>query len=90
MNGLDAYIESDVAPPAPWDSAAPTEDAKNALTRWKAEDKPWFGLIKISISAGERVHMTGTETSAALWKSLCDVGELKGMLGTLAMRRRLF
>ena len=90
MNNLDAYITSDAAPPTPGDPAAPTEDEKNAMTKWKTEDKLCFGLIKISISADERVHTTGTETSAALWKSLCDVKEPKGMLGALAVRRRLF
>ena len=90
MNNLDAYITSDAALPTPGDPAAPTEDEKNAMTKWKTEDKLCFGLIKISISADEWVHMTGTETSAALWKSLCDVKEPKGMLGALAVRWRLF
>jgi len=90
MNALDAYIASDAAPPPPDDPAAPTEDEKNAVTKWRTEDKLCFGLIKISVSADERVHTTGTDTSAALWKSLCDVKEPKGMLGALAARRRLF
>src|SRR3984885_491352 len=90
MNNLDAYITSDAAPPTPGDPAAPTEDEKNAMTKWRTEDKLCFGLIKISVSADEQVHTTGTDTSAALWKSLCDVKEPKGMLGALAARRRLF
>ena len=85
------YIEPDAAPPAAQQiPPAPTEDERKAVTKWIAEDKLCFGLIKISISADERVHMTGTNTSAALWKSLCDVKEPKGMLGALAARRRLF
>ena len=50
MNSLDAYIASDVALPAPGDPTVPTEDEKNAVTKWQTEDKLCFGLIKISIS----------------------------------------
>ena len=53
MNGLDAYIASDAAPPAPEVPTAPTEDEKNAMTKWRAEDKLCFRLIRISISADE-------------------------------------
>ena len=90
MNGLDHYIQPGAAMPAARVSSTPTEEETKAISKWEAEDKLCFGLIKITISADERVHATGTTTSAALWKSLCDVKEPKGLLGALAARRRLF
>src|SRR5271154_4566341 len=90
MNGLDTYIQTGATPPMATLPARPTEDETKAISKWKAEDKLCFGLIKITISSEERVHVTGTTTSAALWKSLCDVKEPRGLLGALAARRRLF
>jgi len=58
MNGLDDYIKPGAAPPAASIPASPTEDEKKAISKWIVEDKLCFGLIKITISADERVHMT--------------------------------
>ena len=90
MNGLDSFIDAEAAAPMADNPAKPTEEEKKAISRWVAEDKLCFGLIKLTISSEERVHTTGTTTSATLWKNLCDVKEPKGLLGALAARRQLF
>jgi hypothetical protein len=90
MNGLDSFIDAGAAAPKAEDPAKLTGEEKKAISRWVAEDRLCFGLIKLTISSEERVHTTGTTTSAALWKNLCDVKEPKGLLGALAARRQLF
>ena len=90
MNGLDLYIQAGATAPMAAIPAQPSEEETKTISKWKTEDKLCFGLIKITISSEERVHMTGKMTSAVLWKSLYDVKELKGLLGTLATWWRLF
>ena len=84
MNGLDLYIQAGAIAPMAVIPARPSEKETKTISKWETEDKLCFRLIKITISLEEWVHMTGTMTSAVLWKSLYDVKELKGLLGTLA------
>ena len=90
MNGLDLFIDAEAATPKADNPAKPMEEEKKVISRWVAEDKLCFGLIKLTISSEEHVHTTGMMTSAALWKNLCDVKEPKGLLGVLAARQQLF
>ena len=84
MNGLNSFIDAEVATLKADNPAKLTEEEKKVISRWVAEDKLCFGLIKLTISSEEHIHTTGTMTSAALWKNLCDVKEPKGLLGMLA------
>src|SRR5271154_4743825 len=54
MNGLDTYIQMGATPPMATLPARPSEDEMKAISKWKAEDKLCFGLIKITTQHASR------------------------------------
>ena len=58
MNGLDSFIDVEAAALKADNPAKPTEEEKKAISRWVAEDKLCFRLIKLTISSEEHIHTT--------------------------------
>jgi len=82
--GLETYVEKDAAPPAPANSATPTNEELKAIKKWQEQDTKTRTWIELAITDSEMVHILGMNTASQMWKQLTLVKESHRKLGILA------
>ncbi|MGK2912533.1 MAG: hypothetical protein ACSLE1_22465, partial [Sphingobium sp.] len=96
LSGTLAPIAAILGSPTPAETAAfatwqQEHDAEQiAHNDWVELDQNVQALLTLSISNTQLVYITGAQTVSAMWAQLCAVKEPKGILGKLAVRRRLY
>ncbi len=82
LTDLDLIEYADGTKKVPADAAA--------KTTWSKSDRKALSTIRLRVSDGPLVYISGLKTSAEAWKALKDMYEKKGPIGIVMTRRKFF
>jgi hypothetical protein len=89
-NELEGYVDGTEAYPTVVDPTTPTTTEKKDIAKWKKGDGKARSKIELALGNSQMVHIAGAETAAHMWTQLCTVKEVRGQLGIMSYRRRLY
>ncbi|QRW11079.1 integrase core domain protein [Ceratobasidium sp. AG-Ba] len=87
LTDLDLYGYVDLSNPLPDDKSS---DYESALKSWAASDRKALSNIRLRVDGSVLTHIQGCKTSADAWDILAATFQVKGTVGLIDLRRKLF
>lgn len=88
--GLDGYFTGTNPRPVPKDPKAVTDEEKKTIATWEKEDRKAQGILILTISDSEMIHITGATSAKEMWDQLRTVKEARGVVGIMSARRQFY
>ncbi|QRV98799.1 integrase core domain protein [Ceratobasidium sp. AG-Ba] len=87
LTDLDLYGYVDLSNPLPDDKSS---DYDKKLDLWAKLDRKALSNIRLRVDGSVLTHIQGCKTSADAWNTLASTFQIKGTVGLIDLRRKLF